>query len=353
MKKVRFGVVGTNFITDWVIAGAAQDSRFELAAVCSRTEARAEEFARRYNIPYRYTSLEEMAASPFIDAVYIATPNALHASQSILAMSYGRHVLCEKPLASNSAEAKAMIEASRRYDVTLMEAMKPTLTPNFRAVLDNFRKVGKVRRYFSSYCQYSSRYDRFKAGEYVNAFNPEYANGAVMDIGVYTIYPMVVLFGMPERIMASGTVLSSGADGQGSVLFRYPGMEASVLYSKIADSYLPSEIQGEDGTLVIDRINRIGNVAFIPRRNNVTGGKGEPAHPVDLTNVAEMDEYYYEVSEFIDLVLSGRRESPINSHMNSLAVMQIVDEIRRQLGVVFPADRGGRVPSGDGLLCRQ
>ena len=353
MDKVRFGVVGTNFITDWVLAGAAQDNRFELAAVCSRTEGRAEEFARKYNIPHRFTSLEEMAASPFVDAVYIATPNFLHASQSILCMSYGKHVLCEKPLASNAAEAKAMIEASGRYNVTLMEAMKPTLTPNFRSIMENIGKVGKIRRYFASYCQYSSRYDRFKAGEYVNAFNPEYANGAVMDIGVYTIYPMVVLFGMPERIMASGTVLSSGADGQGSVLFRYPGMEASVLYSKIADSYLPSEIQGEDGTLVIDRINRIGNVAFIPRRNNVTGGKGEPAHPVDLTHVAEMDEYYYEVSEFIDLVLSGRRESPINSHMNSLAVMQIVDEIRRQLGVVFPADRDGRIPSGGGLLCRQ
>ena len=343
MDKVRFGVVGTNFITDWVLAGAAQDSRFELAAVCSRTEERAEEFARKYNIPHRFTSLEEMATSPFVDAVYIATPNFLHASQSILCMSYGKHVLCEKPLASNEVEAKAMIEASGRYNVTLMEAMKPTLTPNFRSIMENIGKVGKIRRYFASYCQYSSRYDRFKAGEYVNAFNPEYANGAVMDIGVYTIYPMVVLFGMPERIMASGTVLSSGADGQGSVLFRYPEMEASVLYSKIADSYLPSEIQGEDGTLVMDRINRIGNVAFIPRRRQVTGGKGEPAHPVDLTIATDKDEYSYEVSEFIDLVLAGRLESSINSHRNSLSVMQITDEIRRQLGVTFPADCAERI----------
>ena len=217
MDKVRFGVVGTNFITDWVLAGAAQDNRFELAAVCSRTEGRAEEFARKYNIPHRFTSLEEMAASPFVDAVYIATPNFLHASQSILCMSYGKHVLCEKPLASNAAEAKAMIEASGRYNVTLMEAMKPTLTPNFRSIMENIGKVGKIRRYFASYCQYSSRYDRFKAGEKMNAFNPEYSNGAVMDIGVYTIYPMVVLFGMPERIIASGTILSSDTDGQGSV----------------------------------------------------------------------------------------------------------------------------------------
>ena len=362
MDKVRFGVVGTNFITDWVLAGAAQDNRFELAAVCSRTEGRAEEFARKYNIPHRFTSLEEMAASPFVDAVYIATPNFLHASQSILCMSYGKHVLCEKPLASNAAEAKAMIEASGRYNVTLMEAMKPTLTPNFRSIMENIGKVGKIRRYFASYCQYSSRYDRFKAGEKMNAFNPEYSNGAVMDIGVYTafnpeysngavmdigvytIYPMVVLFGMPERIIASGTILSSDTDGQGSVLFQYPGMEATVLYSKIADSYLPTEIQGEDGTMLVDRINSIRKVTFIPRKQLVVAGKSGQVTPVDLTFATNKDEYCYEVSEFIDLVLAGRRESAINSHQNSMSVMLITDEIRRQLSVTFPADCGGTFP---------
>lgn len=338
MDKVRFGVVGTNFITDWVLAGAVQDSRFELSAVCSRSEDRAEEFAVKHNIPHRFTSLEEMAASPFIDAVYIATPNFLHASQSILCMSHGKHVLCEKPLASNAREAEEMLAASARYNVTLMEAMKPTLTPNFRSVAENLGRVGKVRRYSASYCQYSSRYDRFKAGETVNAFNPEYSNGAVMDIGVYTIYPMVVLFGMPERITASGTLLPSGTDGQGSVLFGYAGMEASVIYSKISDSCQPSEIQGEEGTMVMDRINMIGKVSFIPRRK-MTGGRGEPAVPVDLTLATDKDEYFYEVSEFMDLVLSGRRESSVNSHANSLAVMKITDEIRRQTGVVFPADR--------------
>ena len=340
MDRIRFGVVGTNFITDWVIAGALQDSRFELVAVCSRTEERAEEFARKHDIPHRFTSLEEMAASPFIDAVYIATPNFLHASQSILCMSCGKHVLCEKPLASTAAEAREMMAASERYNVTLMEAMKPTLTPNFKSVMDNIGKAGKVRRYFSSYCQYSSRYDRFKAGEAVNAFRPEYSNGAIMDIGVYTIYPMVVLFGMPDRISASGILLSSGTDGQGSALFRYgDGMEAAVLYSKIADSYLPSEIQGEDGTIVIDRINLIGNVSFIPRRQNVTGGRGGQTVIENLSIPADRDEYYYEVAEFIDLILSGRRESSVNSHRNSLSVMEIIDEIRHQTGVVFPVDR--------------
>mgnify|MGYP002667340728 FL=1 len=100
--KIRFGMVGTGFIADWVLAGARQDPRFEAVAICSRNQATADAFAAKHGIPHTFTSLEEMARSPLVDAVYIASPNALHASQSILCMSCGKHVLCEKPLASLS-----------------------------------------------------------------------------------------------------------------------------------------------------------------------------------------------------------------------------------------------------------
>jgi predicted dehydrogenase len=102
MEKIRFGVVGTNFISDWVIAGGREDERFELSAVCSRTEDTGRAFAAKHGIPHCYTSLEEMAADPLIDAVYIASPNAFHATQSILCMKHGKHVLCEKAFASNA-----------------------------------------------------------------------------------------------------------------------------------------------------------------------------------------------------------------------------------------------------------
>lgn len=339
MDKVRFGVLGTNFITDWVIAGARQDSRFELTAVCSRTKERAAEFAFKHHIPYQFTSLKEMVRSPLIDAVYIATPNFRHADQSILCMSHGKHVLCEKPLASNAKEAEAMIAASKKYNVTLMEAMKPTLMPSFKAVIANIGRAGTIRRYFSSYCQYSSRYDAFKEGKVANAFNPACSNGAIMDIGVYTIYPMIVLFGMPQRITASGIILSSGTDGQGTATFLYNDMEATVLYSKITNSYLPTEIQGEDGIISINRINQIERVYYTPRFQNIAGGKGIQPPTEDWTRTADRDEYYYEVAEFIDLVLAGKRESSINSHQNSLGTLKVIDEIRKQIGVVFPADK--------------
>lgn len=327
-RKIRFAVIGTNFITDWVITGGLEDERFCLAAVYSRTREQAECFAAKYNIPYKFTSLDELADSPHVDAVYVASPNCMHAAQCIRMMNKGKHVLCEKPLASNVAQVKEMFEAARKNRVVLMEAMKPTLTPNFRAVRDNLSKIGVVRRYFSCYCQYSSRYDKFKEGVVLNAFNPELSNGALMDIGVYTIYPMVVLFGRPDTIQATGVKLSSGVDGEGSIVFGYKDMDAVVLYSKIANSTLPTEIQGEDGTILLDRINIIGNVRLAYRC-----GGGE-----DLTQPAGKNEYFYEIKEFIDLIESGRFESEINSHEHSLLTMEIMDEVRRQLGVVYPAD---------------
>ena len=328
IKKINVGVIGTNFITDWVINGARQDSRFNLVAVYSRTQETADAFADKHQIPHTFTSLQAMAASPLIDAVYVASPNFLHAEQSILMMNHGKHVLCEKPFASNVKEVKAMIATAQANNVVLMEAMKTTLTPNFIAVRDNLSTIGTVRRYFSSYCQYSSRYDKYREGIILNAFNPALSNGAMMDIGVYTIYPLVVLFGRPQEIKATGIKLSSGVDGQGSICLSYPEMEATVIYSKIANSSLPTEIQGEEGNITLNRINIIESVKLTHRK----GGEEE------LTQPATHDEYYHEVHEFLNLIETGATESTINSHQNSLITMEIMQEVRRQLGVVYPAD---------------
>ncbi len=329
-NKVRFAVVGTNFITDWVLKGAFMDDRFELVAVYSRTYDQGKSFADKYGVERIYTDLETMARDSEIDAVYIASPNSMHAQQSILCMRHGKHVLCEKAFCSNAREAREMVKVAKEQGVVLMEAMKPTLTPNFRAVKENLHKAGKIRRYFSCYCQYSSRYDKLKnEGIVLNAWRPEMSNGSLPDIGVYTIYPMVVLFGMPKTIQASGVLLSTGVDGEGSVVFGYDDMDAVVIFSKIADSNLPTEIQGEAGNLWLDRINIISQVKWMPR-----GGEA-----VDLTQPHCGEEYFYEVKEFLDLIESGKLESETNSHATSIAVMEIMDEIRRQLGVIYPADK--------------
>ncbi|MEA3568441.1 Gfo/Idh/MocA family oxidoreductase [Paenibacillus phoenicis] len=325
---MRFATIGTNWITERFIQAALETEQFALTAVYSRTEEKGREFAAKFGDPQVYTDLKALAASSDVDAVYIASPNSFHAEQAILMMDHGKHVLCEKPMASNAAEVRRMIEAARRNDVLLMEALKSTLMPNFRAVQDNLYKIGQVRRYFSSYCQYSSRYDAFKQGKVMNAFNPAFSSGALMDLGIYCIYPMVTLFGKPESVQASAIMLSSGVDGEGSLVVRYPEMDGVIMYSKITDSYLPTEIQGEYGTIVIDRINQPYEVKILYRDGTTE----------ELTCFQPQESMYYEALEFIELILSGKRESQINTHARSLAVAELMEEARRQFGLRFAAD---------------
>jgi scyllo-inositol 2-dehydrogenase (NADP+) len=325
---IRFATIGTNWITEAFIEAAREVEDFALAAVYSRTEEKAREFAQKTGAARTFTDLEELAKSDEIDAVYIASPNSLHAEQAIFLMNHGKHVLCEKPLASNEKEVKAMIGAARRNGVVLMEAMKTTLLPNFQAIRQHLHKLGKIRRYFASYCQYSSRYDAYKQGTVLNAFNPAFSNGALMDIGVYCIYPMVVLFGKPNRLQASSLKLESGVDGEGTIIFTYEDMDAVVMYSKITNSYLPAEIQGEDGSMLIDAIHTPTKVEIRYRDGRVE----------DITVPQEKPPMYYEAKEFIELIQSGKRESEVNSHEHSLLTIALMEEARKQTGIVFPAD---------------
>ncbi|WP_281891164.1 Gfo/Idh/MocA family protein [Paenibacillus sp. YYML68] len=326
---MRFGVIGTNWITDRFLQAAQSVEDFALTAVYSRTEERARAYADQWSIPHRFTELAQLAKSDELDAVYIATPNSLHAEHAIQCMQHGKHVLCEKPLASNAAEVRAMQAAAQDNGVLLMEAMKSTCMPGFEAVQAALPRIGRVRRYYASYCQYSSRYDAYRQGTVLNAFNPTYSNGAMMDLGIYCLYPLLTLFGAPTRIQATGYMLESGVDGEGSMVLTYPDMDAVIMYSKITSSSLPSEIQGEDGTLVMDSISE-------PHRVQLRLHDGTLE---DLTRAQPEPPMAYELREFIRTLQAGRLESSINSFARSLATITVMDEARRQLGLVYEADR--------------
>ena len=173
-KKIRFGLIGTSKITEEFLKAGVIVEGFQLEAVYSRKKDTAEEFAQRHEAKYTFTNIEEMAKSDLIDAVYIASPNAFHYAQAKIFLQNKKHVFCEKPMASNSSEVREMIELAKKNNVLLMEGMKTTLLPNFQIIKNNINKIGKIRRYFASYCQYSSRYDKLKEGIILNAFKQNY-----------------------------------------------------------------------------------------------------------------------------------------------------------------------------------
>ena len=324
-NKIKFGMIGTSNISEAFLRGAGKVNDFELVAVYSRDLTKGKIFGEKYGAKLFFDNLEEMASSKEIDAVYIASPNALHCNQAILFMKNKKHVLCEKAFATNSKEAKQMIEAAKENNVVLMEAMKSTQLPNFKIIQENLYKLGKIRRYFGNFCQYSSRYDKFKSGIIENAFKRELSNGALMDIGVYCIYTMVALFGKPDKIKCEAYMLETGVDGEGSAIFKYPEMDGIIQYSKIASSYIPSEIQGEEGTMIIDKIN-IPSDIMIKYRD----GREEK-----VSVLKEVEEMSYEVEEFIALIKGNKEESKNNSHDNSLKVMEIMEEMRQQIGLYY------------------
>lgn len=325
---VRFGIIGTNTITEKFLKGASHNKDFKLEAVYSRTEERAKAFAEKYKADNIFTDLERMAESNIIDAVYIASPNSFHSMQSIIFLKNRKHVLCEKAVASNQKELKKVIETAEENNVLFMEAIKSIAMPSFTSIKNNLYKIGTVRRYFGNYCQYSSRYDKYKEGIILNAFNPELSNGSLMDIGVYCIHPLVQLFGMPQNIKANGLLLESGVDGQGSIILKYDDMDGLLMYSKIANSYIPSEIQGENGSIIIDSVN-------IPKDIKIHYKDGT----IEDISVNQInDSMYYELTEFIDLINIGQTESSLITHKVSMDVMRIMDEVRNQIGLVYKAD---------------
>ncbi|MDC3417497.1 Gfo/Idh/MocA family protein [Aquibacillus salsiterrae] len=329
---IRFGIIGTNWITERFLDAANQIDDFRLTAVYSRREETAHDFANKYGVAKTFTDLEAFAKNTDIDAVYIASPNSFHKEQAILCMKQGKHVLVEKAIASNVREVKVMFEVAKQNNVLLMEAVKSTHLNGFKAIQKHLPKIGKARRYFASYCQYSSRYDAYKEGTVLNAFKPEFSNGALMDIGIYCIYPMVALFGKPSEIKATSYMLESGVDGQGNIVFDYSdvGMNGVVMYSKITDSYLPSEIQGENGSILIDKISEPSNVEIKYR-----DGSTEKVE----VNQANENTMYDEVAHFIELIKDGKLESAVNSFENSLITIGIIEEARKQIGLSYSADK--------------
>lgn len=324
---MKFAVIGSNFVADWFIEAGKRCEGFELYAIYSRTMERAKEYAAQHGAPACYTSLEELENDPAVEAVYLASPTYCHVQQAVSLMKAGKHVLCEKPMGFNEREVSQMIGTAKEHHVTLLEAMRSDYSPAFSAVQKGLCKLGTLRRASLRFCQYSSRYDKFKNGIIENAFRPEIAGGAIMDIGVYPIHAMIALFGAPNSLCSKLIPLHTGVDGEGSILFDYGEMLGEITYSKITNSSLPCEIQGEAGNMLFDRITNMSHVEIQYR-----DGSREV-----LYDAAPDDEMRFEIQTFLQY--ANTRTLPERELEITLQSLRCMDQIRKSAGILFPADR--------------
>ncbi|WP_299690346.1 Gfo/Idh/MocA family oxidoreductase [uncultured Vibrio sp.] len=325
---IKFAVIGTNWITQKFVEAAHESQSMKLAAVYSRSLDNAAQFAQAFDVQTTYDSLDTLANNNKIKAVYIASPNSLHCEQAILMMEHGKHVICEKPVASNIVEAKRMFEVAQKNGVVLFEAYKSQFLPNFKQVQLGLEKIGKVHKAHINYCQYSSRYQKYLNGENPNTFNPAFSNGSLVDIGFYCVAAIVALFGKPDNAHASAKLLESGVDAHGCAIFQYPEFDVTLTHSKVSDSYAPSEIQGEQGAIIIDHIAECTDVKIRYRDGSIE----------NLTQAQSENSMSYEAQAFAGCI-GGDKETQAQSKLRALTVAKLITEMRQQVGVVYPADK--------------
>ena len=318
----RWGILGTGGIASTFAKDLALLEGHEVAAVGSRTLDKAEAFAHELSAT-PFGSYQELVESD-VDAIYVATPHSLHAENSILALNVKKPVLCEKPFAVNAIQAEAMIQASKANSVALMEAMWSRFLPHYQ-ILREILDSGELGELVAIYADHGQP---LPADRYYRLHAPELAGGALLDLGIYPISLAFMVLGEPDSIIASSQPTASGVDAQTSMIFSYfTGQQAVMTTTLEVRTPCTAQIIGTRG-----RINIDSNFYTPTSMQVIIDGKVAREYPREYVGHGIREQ----AREFAEVVRNGAIESPIMSHSESLAIMQVMDEIREMIGLKYP-----------------
>ncbi len=328
MKQVRWGILGCGSIARTFASALEVTEHGVLTAVGSRDAGKAAKFAEETGAPLSFGSYEELARCPDIDAVYIATPHGRHCSDALLALNAGKHVLCEKAFCVNAAEAREMIAAAEKNGVYLCEAMWPRWMPAMEDAAAWLRegRIGEVRHVTG---EYGFRLDFDKANPRLYA--PDCGGGSLLDLGVYPLALAFFAYGgaKPDDIQGIGVKLPNGVDGAVSMALRFGDGTASLSCTFFATQEPRGILYGEKGSISFE------GMFLRPAAAHLKTANGEEHRSYDY---ARSGHEYMAEAVCLD-ILAGRRESAKMPLLETLAVMETMDALRRQIGVVYENDK--------------
>ena len=322
---MKYGIIGTGWIAESFIEGARLLCNADITSVYSRTEEKGNAFAERNNIPYVYTSLEEFSKADF-EAVYIASPNLLHFSQSVMMLNAGKNVICEKPITVYPYELEECIKLADKKNLIYLEAIMYMHSPNREKLREAVKNIGTITSAHIDFSQLSSKYAAYKRGETPNIFNPELATGCLMDLGIYCYYPVIDLFGMPDRITADASFLRTGSDGSGTAVLNYGDKLITLTYSKTGQNNSGSNIYGDLGTINANSISKLTDITLTDNSGNTV---------VICPDMPKAEIMGYEALEFEKFISDpGDSKYKLCKEM-SMKVSSLMEEIRILSGIQF------------------
>ncbi|MEW9550256.1 Gfo/Idh/MocA family protein [Nonomuraea sp. NPDC050783] len=318
MRDFTWGIAATGGIARTVGAAIAAEPGMRVAAVGSRDLGRAQALAATLGAESAYGSYEQLCADPAVDAVYVATPHAQHLPVAAAAIAHGKAVLCEKPLAATVEDAATMVRLAREAGVFLMEAMWMRFNPLIRRLAADER-FGEIRSVQASF-GFSLPYDPAH-----RLWAPELGGGALLDLGIYPFGLAQLLLGRPAELRVTGSLAPSGVDAEAAGVLVYPGGGHALVAASLLAHY------PNDAHVVGTGLRAHLPAPFwAPERIVLTGPPGTEAeeHVLDPAD----NGYAGELREVRAAVAEGRTESAIMPLDESLAMMGLLADARRQLG---------------------
>lgn len=323
-RKIKWGILSTGWIAHKFVTALQVAENCEIYAVGSRNLDSAQKFASQFNIPKFYGSYEELVEDPEVDVIYIATPHNLHLENTLLALNHNKHVLCEKPMGVNQKEVTILVEKAKEKNLFLMEAMWSRFLPNIiktKELIDS-GEIGEVKLLTIYFCTLSNQ------GPEQRHFNIDLCGGTILDIGIYNIFLSLLLLGKPKSFTAQALLNDQGCDITSSYTFEYENNLTSKMYASfIAESPIVAEIQGSKGKITLEHL------WFCPGKVTLKYDDGrEQVFDFKVKNTG----YECEAEEVANCILAGKTQSDLWSWNHSLELVNIMDSIRKECGIVYP-----------------
>lgn len=332
---LKVATIGSSWITEKFIQACQLSNSFKLHAVYSRSINNGKDLAEVYGAEYYTDQLNNILFDPEVDVIYIASPNALHFPQAIRAIKAGKHCIIEKPIFTSMEEAKEAYALADEMGVLIFEAAKHIHNRNYKRMKQIIKnKLQEAEQPFIganlSLGKYNPDYVQYLASEsdpdlLPNVFNPDLKTGNLMDLGIYPVYMIIDLFGLPKTLKYSPVRGYNGIDLSGTIRMDYGGFQINIFCSMVSHSIIPSEFYFDDETVLVYELSKISQVELIDCKGA----------SVTLVSYRPENQLYDEVVAFSEMLkdkdkLEGQIRYEAYKQL-SLQVCQVMDLLKNSM----------------------
>ncbi len=325
-KNINWGILGCGWIAQQFADALNGTEGAVLHAVGSRSQDKANEFAKKNDAIKAYGTYMALIEDQNIDIIYIATPHSHHFANTKVCLEKGKHVLCEKAFTVNASQAKVLLDLAKSKGLFLMEALWSKFLPGMikaKELIDN----GIIGDVISMDADFGSK---FEINPKHRLFNPYLAGGVLLDIGIYPLFLSLYMFGKPKVLKAHSVLDSNNIDLTTSMISEHStGTMCNLTSTSLAARPVKASFYGTKGKLEFD------NWWFTPCNFTLTLNDKEPEiHEFP----ADVNGYEYEAIEAMNCLKEGKTESEIMPHSFTILLMEMMDEIRSQCGITYPQE---------------